>query len=128
MLYGAAGACMSLSIEHRKIDHVVIMELAGRVSVLDSSLRKLAEDLVERGERYFVMNLANVSYLDNSGLGQLCLIYTIVRNRGGDVKLLKPTERIRKVLSITKLDSVFECFESESEALASMRHFTAVSV
>jgi anti-sigma B factor antagonist len=127
MLYGAAGACMSLSIELRKIDHVVIMELAGRVSILDSSLKKLAEDLVERGERYFVMNLANVSYMDNSGLGQLCLIYTIVRNRGGDVKLLKPTERIRKLLSITKLNSVFECFDSEDEALTSMRHLTVVS-
>ena len=118
---------MSLSIEVRKIDHVVIMELAGRVSVLDISLRKLAEDLVERGERYFVMNLANVSYLDNSGLGQLCLIYTIVRNRGGDLKLLKPTERIRKLLSITKLDSVFQRFESEDEAMASIRLITVVS-
>ena len=118
---------MSLSIELRKIDHVVIMELSGRVSILDRSLKKLAEELVERGERYFVMNLANVSYMDNSGLGQLCLIYTIVRNRGGDVKLLKPTERIRKLLSITKLDSVFQRFDSEDEAMASMRLLTVVS-
>jgi len=118
---------MSLSIEVRKNDHVVIMELAGRVSVLDRSLKQLAEELVERGERYFVMNLANVSYLDNSGLGQLCLIYTVARNRGGDVKLLKPTERIRKLLTITKLDAVFECFDSEDEAVASMRLLTVVS-
>jgi anti-sigma B factor antagonist len=118
---------MSLSIEVRKNDHVVIMELAGRVSVLDRSLKQLAEELVERGERYFVMNLANVSYLDNSGLGQLCLIYTVARNRGGDVKLLKPTERIRKMLTITKLDAVFECFDSEDAAVASMRLLTVVS-
>ena len=112
---------MSLSIELRKIDHVVIMGLAGRVSVLDRCLKQIAEDLVGRGERFFLMNLANVSYMDNSGLGQLCLIYTIARNRGGDVKLLKPTERIKKLLNITKLDSVFECFDSEDEALASMQ-------
>lgn len=118
---------MSLSIELRKIDHIVIMELAGRVSLLDRSLRQVAEDQVERGERFFLMNLANVSYLDNSGLGQLCLIYTIARNRGGDVKLLKPTERIKKLLSITKLDSVLECFDSEQEALTSMRLLTVVS-
>jgi anti-sigma B factor antagonist len=118
---------MSLSIELRKNDHVVILELAGRVSVLDRSLKQLAEDLVERGERFFVMNLANVSYLDNSGLGQLCLIYTVARNRGGDVKLLKPTERIRKLLTITKLDCVFECFDSEDEAVAAMRLLTVVS-
>jgi anti-sigma B factor antagonist len=55
------------------------------------------------------------------------LIYTVARNRGGDLKLLKPTERIRKLLSITKLDTVFECFDSEDEALASMRLLTDVS-
>src|SRR5438876_221687 len=75
--------CMSLSIEIRQIDYVVVMELAGRLSVLESSLRQCAWELIERGERYFVINLANVSYLDNSGLGQLCWVYTVVRNRGG---------------------------------------------
>jgi anti-sigma B factor antagonist len=111
---------MNLSIEIRKIDHVIILELAGRVSVLESRLRQLAEELIASGERYFVINLANVAYMDNSGLGQLCLIYTIARNRGGDMKLLRPTPRIKKLLHITKLDTVFQSFECEIEALASM--------
>ena len=115
---------MNLSIEIRKVDQVVILELAGRLSVLESSLKKLAEDLISRGERFFIINLANVAYLDNSGLGQLCLIYTVARNRGGDMKLLKPTPRIKKLLSITKLDMIFQSFECEAEAIRSIQILT----
>ena len=104
------------------------MELAGRVSVLDPGLRQLAVELIESGKRHFIISLANVSYMDNSGLGQLCWIYTVVRNRGGDMALLKPTSRIKKLLSITKLDTVFQSFEYEADAVASMEGFrTAVS-
>jgi anti-sigma B factor antagonist len=112
---------MGLSIEIREIDCVVVMELAGRVSVLEPGLRQRAWELIERGQRYFVVNLANVSYLDNSGLGQLCWLYSAVRNRGGDMKLLRPTSRIRKLLNITKLDTVFQSFERETDAIASMQ-------
>ena len=112
---------MSLSIEIRRIDHAVVLELSGRLSVLQQELRQLAWELIQGGERNFIINLANVSYLDNSGLGQLCWIYTISRNRGGDMKLLRPTPRIRKLLNVTKLDTVFESFESESEAIGSIQ-------
>ena len=111
---------MSLSIEIRRIERVVILELAGRLSVLEPSLRQIAWELMEQGERYFIIRLANVSYLDNSGLGQLCLIYTVVRNRGGDMALLMPTSRIKKLLSITKLDTVFRSFEYETDAVVSL--------
>ena len=119
---------MSLSIEIRRIERVVVLELAGRLSVLEPSLRQLAWELMERGERYFIIRLANLSYLDNSGLGQLCWIYTVVRNRGGDMALLMPTSRIKKLLDITKLDTVFQTFESETDAIASIQAFrSAVS-
>ena len=111
---------MSLSIEIRQIDRVVVLELAGRVSVLEQGLRQIAWNLMERGERYFIINLADVSYLDNSGLGQLCWIYTVVRNRGGDMALLMPTSRIKKLLNITKLDTVFRCFEFETDAVVAL--------
>ncbi len=112
---------MSLSIGIRKIENAVVLDLFGRVSVLEQNLRQAAWDLIERGERTLVINLANVSYLDNSGLGQLCWIYTVLRNRGGEMKLLKPTTRIRRLLSITKLDTVFQTFESEIEAVQNNR-------
>jgi len=112
---------MSLSIEIRRIGHVVVLDVAGRLSVLEGNLRQLAWELIECGERHLIISLANVSYLDNSGLGQLCWIYTVIRNRGGDMKLLRPTSRIKKLLNITKLDTVFECFEHEADAIASMQ-------
>lgn len=112
---------MSLSIEIRRIEDVVVLELSGRLSVLEPHLRQLARELIEQGERHFVINLANVSLLDLSGLGQLCSIYTAAHNRGGNMKLLKPTPRIKKLLSITKLDSVFESFDRENEAVLAMQ-------
>ena len=97
---------MSLSIEIRQMDRIVILELAGRLSVLESGLKQTAAELIDRGERNFIVNLANVAYLDNFGLRQLCWLYTVARNRGGDMKLLKPTSRIKELLRITKLDTV----------------------
>jgi anti-sigma B factor antagonist len=112
---------MSLSIEIRTLDCAVVLELSGRVSILEEhDLRRVAWDLIEQGERNFVINLANVSYLDNSGLGQLCWIYTVLRNRGGEMRLLKPTPRIKRLLTITRLDTVFICFDRETDAIESM--------
>ena len=116
---------MNLSIETRQIDHIIILELAGRVSVLEPELKRFAGELIGRGQLHFIVNLANVSYLDNFGLGQLCWIYNAVRNRGGDMKLLRPTSRIKRLLNITKLDTVFESFDSEAKAVASMRLVTS---
>jgi anti-sigma B factor antagonist len=112
---------MSLSIEVRRVEQVVVLEVCGRVSVLEQDLRRRVWELIERGERNFIISLANVSYMDNSGLGQLCLIYTVLRNRGGDVKLLKPTTRIKRLLGITKLDTVFQCFDREADAVAALQ-------
>lgn len=117
---------MSLSIEIRRIESIVVLELSGRLSVLEPQLRQLSRELIERGEKFFVINLANVSQLDNSGLGQLCWIYTTLRGRGGDMKLLKPTARIKKLLSITRLDTVFESFDREIEAILAMQVIRSV--
>lgn len=111
---------MSLSIEIRRVDHVVVMELSGRVSFFEQSLRQRAWELIQGGHLRLVISLANVSYLDNSGLGQLCWIYTVARNRGGNMVLLRPTSRIKKLLNITKLDTVFQSFEHEPEAIAAV--------
>src|SRR5262249_16601933 len=108
------------SIEVRQVDHVVVLELTGRLSVLEPGLKQTACRLIDMGARYFVISLANVVYLDNFGLGQLCWIYTIARNRGGDMKLLRPTSRIKELLRVTKLDTVFETFDQEADALRSL--------
>lgn len=119
---------MSLSIEIRRIKNIVVLDLAGRVSVLEPDLRRVAWELIEQGERQLLISLANVSYLDNSGLGQLCWIYTFLENRGGQMALLRPTPRIKRLLNVTKLDTVFRAFECESEAIAALTGFrSAVS-
>ena len=122
------GSRMSLSIEIRRVDEIVVLEVAGRLSVLEPDLRQLAWELIQRGERHFIISLANVSYLDNSGLGQLCWIYTMVRNCEGDMTLLRPTSRIKKLLNITKLDTVFESFERETDAIRSMQEHLKATV
>ena len=114
---------MRLSIDIRQTDHVVILEVTGRLSVVEPALRHVAWELIQNGERNFIINLGKVSYLDNSGLGQLCSIYTVLRNRGGDMVLLKPSPRIRTMLEITKLNTVFHSFDREPDATASMRTF-----
>jgi anti-sigma B factor antagonist len=110
---------MSLSIDIRRLESAVVLELSGRLSIFEQNLRQCVWELIESGDRIFVISLANVSYMDNSGLGQLCLIYTMLKNRGGDMKLVKPTPRIRRLLGITKLDTVFELFEHETDAVRS---------
>jgi anti-sigma B factor antagonist len=118
---------MGLATTLTRVDSVRVIELSGRVSMMDSRLTELIEVLIDRGERYFVLNLAKVSYMDNFGIGQLCLMYTIARNRGGDLKLLKPTPWIKQLLSTTRLDTIFESFDSEADAIRSLPVLTAAA-
>jgi anti-sigma B factor antagonist len=115
--------CIDLYIDIRELNDIILMDLTGRVSVFEQTLRYLATDLIEGGERQLIINLANVTYLDNSGLGQLCWIYTLLQSRGGEMALVHPSARIKELLSITKLDTVFQSFDSESEAIAWMENF-----
>ena len=111
---------MSLSISIRHVNRIVVLELWGRLSVRERTLLHFAADLIERGERNFLISLEHLSYLDNSGLGQLCWIYTAVQSRGGDMKLLKTPARFKKLLKVTQLDMVFQSFECEVDAIAAM--------
>ena len=111
---------MSLSISIRRVDRIVVLELAGRLSVHERNLLHIAGNLIESGERIFLISLANLSYLDNSGLGQLCWVYTALQNCGGDMKLLQIPARFREMLKVTKLDTVFQSFEHEADAIAAI--------
>src|SRR2546428_13187552 len=111
---------MSLSMSIRHVNRIVVLELWGRLSVHERTFLHLATDLIERGERNFLISLAHLSYLDNCGLGQLCWIYTALQNRGGDMKLLKTPARFEKLLKVTRLDTVFQSFEREADAIAAM--------
>ena len=114
---------MSLSIKTRKEDGVNVLELSGRLTIGESvlSLRDAVRSAVDDGDLKFVINLGEVKYIDSSGLGELVSIYTTVRNKKGDVKLLKLTAKAKDLLQMTKLLTVFDTYDEEADALAALK-------
>jgi len=116
---------MSVLLKTRRLDDIVILDLSGRITIGEGTLtvREALQELLKAGDRKFLVNLADVDYIDSSGLGELVTLFTTVRHQAhGQVKLLNLTKRIRDLLQITKLLTVFEAFDNETEALKSMRH------
>src|SRR3979411_1804249 len=112
---------MALQIVDRAVGDVMILDLKGKVTLGegDELLKDKVNSLVNQGQRKIVLNLAGVPYVDSAGLGQIVAAYTTVSRQGGSLKLLNLTKRITDLLSITKLLTVFETFESENEAIRS---------
>ena len=98
-------------IRTHEIRGVMVVDISGRVSILDRQIRETVRDLVAAGHRQLILKMSNVSFIDSCGLGQLVSIYTLVRNSGGNVRLLTPSHRVRQLLNTTKLDTIFEILE-----------------
>jgi anti-sigma B factor antagonist len=109
---------MDLTINTRTVSDVAILDLKGRLWVLDMSLREAIKSLLETGVRYFVLNLSDLSYMDSSGLGQMLSIWTSIKNKGGHMTILRPSARVQKLLDITKLGTVFEILDNEAAAVS----------
>jgi anti-sigma B factor antagonist len=118
-----ASGAMSVLVKSRRLDDVVILDLSGRITIGEGTviIRDAMQKLLGAGHRKFLMNLEDVDYIDSAGLGELVMLFTTVRGQGGHVKLLKLTHRIRDLLQITKLLTVFDSYENETEALKSLR-------
>jgi anti-sigma B factor antagonist len=114
-------AMMSLHATHRDAGQVTVVDLSGRITLGDGSalLRKTIRGLLEDQRRMIVLNLADVDYIDSSGIGELVSGYTAVKNQSGDLKLLHLTKKVRDLLQITKLYTVFDVFTDESSAVRS---------
>ena len=110
-----------MQIEERAVGDVVVLDLKGRVTLGegDELLKDKVNSLVNQGHKKIVLNLADVPYIDSAGLGEIVRTYTTVSRQGGSLKLLNLTKRITDLLSITKLLTVFETFDSENEAVQS---------
>ena len=110
-----------MQIEERTIGDVVVLDLKGKVTLGqgDELLKDKVNSLVNQGHRKILLNLADVPYVDSAGLGEIVRTYTTVSRQGGSIKLLNLTKRITDLLSITKLLTVFETFDAESEAVRS---------
>jgi len=98
-----------------------VIDAAGRITLGEGSsvFRDTIKQLVVSGQKKILLNLAEVSYIDSSGIGELVSGFTTVSNAGGSLKLLKLTNRIQELLQITKLYTIFEVFDDEAKGLAS---------
>lgn len=116
-----------MEIQERTSGDVTILDLKGKITLGegDALLRDRVNHLLSQGRRKLLLNLEGVPYIDSAGLGEIVRTYTTASRQGGSLKLLNLTKRIQDLLSITKLLTVFDTFDSESEAL---RSFTSARV
>src|SRR5262245_48568892 len=112
---------MALTIEVRVSGDMAILDMKGRLWILDLPLRENIYSLLEQGCRFFILNIADVDYVDSSGLGQLISIWSSVRVKGGNLILLRPSPRIERLLVTTRLQVIFDAFQDEAQAKASVR-------
>jgi anti-sigma B factor antagonist len=110
-----------MQITERQVGDVMVLDVKGKVTLGegDEMLKDKVNSVVNQGHRKIVLNLADVPYLDSAGLGEVVRAYTTVSRQGGSLKLLNLTKRITDLLSITKLLTVFETFDSENDAVRS---------
>jgi anti-sigma B factor antagonist len=110
-----------MQIEERAVGDVMVLDLKGKITLGegDELLKDKVNSLVNQGQKKIILNLADVPYIDSAGLGEVVRTYTTVSRQGGSLKLLNLTKRITDLLSITKLLTVFETFDSENEAVRS---------
>ena len=118
---------MSLTISAREVAHVTILDIHGRIVLGDEihDLRSAVRDLIAHDKKKIILNLANVDYLDSSGVGELVGSFTTVRNAGGELKLLNLTQKVHDVLHVTKLYTVFDIKDDEFTAVKSFDYFFA---
>jgi len=112
---------MSIKLSSRQVGDVTVVDAAGRITLGEgsSALRDTLRDMVTKGQKKILLNLSEVSYIDSSGIGELVSGFTTVTNQGGTLKLLGLTKRVKDLLQITKLYTVFDVHDSEVSAVRS---------
>jgi anti-sigma B factor antagonist len=114
----------NLKIVERRVNNVLILDITGKLRLGEGSaefhtaIRRLAES----GEKNILVNLANVTYIDSGGLGELVAGYTALKRNDGDLKLLNLTSRVHELMVMTKLLTVFDAYEDESAAVKSFEN------
>ena len=110
-----------MQIEERIVGEVTVLDLKGKMTLGegDELLKDKITSLMNQGRGKILLNLEGVPYIDSAGLGEIVRTYTTVSRQGGTMKLVNLTKRITDLLAITKLLTVFETYDTESEALKS---------
>ena len=112
-----------MEIVERTVNEVTVLDLKGKMTLGegDELLKDKINSLLAAGKKKLLLNLEGVPYIDSAGRGEVVRTYTTVRRQGGSLKLLNLTKRIEDLLSITKLLTVFDTFDSEAEAVKSYK-------
>src|ERR1044071_10063571 len=113
-----------MEIAERNAGNVTVLDVSGRITLGEGDvlLKDKLHSLLNQGRRDVLLNLANVQYVDSAGLGAIVGAYTTMTREGGTLKLANVTKKLQDLLSITKLLTVFETFDSEDEAVRSYRN------
>jgi anti-sigma B factor antagonist len=119
--FSLIGRRAAMQIEERTVGEVLVLDLSGKLTIGegDELLKDKINSLIQQGKRKLILSLEGVPYVDSAGLGEIVRTYTTVSRQGGQLKLVHLTKRIEDLLSITKLLTVFETYESEQEAVDS---------
>lgn len=112
---------MSVKLTTRQVGDVTVIDAAGRITLGEgaSQFRDTIRDLAAKGDKKILLNLNEVNYIDSSGIGEMVSGFTTVTNHGGQLKLLGLSKRVKDLLQITKLYTVFEVFDDEAAAVRS---------
>ena len=110
---------MSVKLTTRQVNEVTVIDVSGRITLGEGSslLRDELRSLIGSNRRKILLNLADVDYMDSSGIGQLVAAFTTVNNQGGQLKLLNLTKRMKELLQMTRVISIFEIFDDEKKAV-----------
>jgi len=109
---------VALYIVEKALDEIVLLDLRGRIRLGDETavLRKAVDDILRSGRRQIVLSLEGVDYIDSTGLATLIACCISARRLSGDLKLAHLTTRVRDLLQITRLSTVFDSYHTASEA------------
>lgn len=112
-----------LNISERQVGDVTVLDMDGKITIGEGSvaLRTAIRRLLEENKKKILLNLAKVGYIDSSGIGELVSSYTAINNATGQLKLLNLTQKLQDLLTITKLLTVFDVYDSEEEAMTSFK-------
>ena len=112
---------MSVKLSTRQVGDVTVIDAAGRITLGEgaSQFRDTIRDLASKGNKKILLNLSEVSYIDSSGIGELVSGFTTITNAGGQLKLVGLSKRIKDLLQITKLYTVFYVYDDEATAVRS---------
>jgi anti-sigma B factor antagonist len=114
---------MELRATYRDAGAVTVVDIGGRITLGEGSalLRRTIRELLDEGRTQIVLNLADVNYIDSSGIGELVTAFTTVKKAGGNLKLLQLTKKVHDLLQLTKLFTVFDVYSDEHAAIGSFR-------